>query len=360
VTSILIKAVLFIPFVIFCVTSCASQKDMVYLNSQVSALIRQANKDRERVEQTLKELERAIGEQGSAQGELEDAIGIQESRQSELERALRTYREEQEATQRRLQEERNAAEAEQEAGRKEAIRVLKTDQESLRTAMAQLEADLLGIKEDIQTLTGRIEEGNYLLKGAIEKDTTKADLMASQIKELSFVTEDLKSRFEALENYVSAEIEAKKEEAGPEKGSPAQGLTQEQRPVPQEKTLTESELYDRALAYHRNGKFDEALADFNTFLTRYPQSQLADNAHFWIGESYRAQERYEDAILAYQKAINGYPEGNKIPAAMLHQGLAFEKIADVTSAELVFKKLIKSFPTSEEAEIARKRLEKAQ
>jgi tol-pal system protein YbgF len=342
VKSILTKAFLFIPLVMFFVTSCASQKDMVYLNSQVSALIRQTNKDRERIEHALTELEGAIEKQDSAGGELEEAIEVQEARQSELERALKAYREEQEVTQ------------------KEAVRAFTTDQESLRKAMAQLEADLLGIKEEMQTLTGRIEEGNYLLKGAIEKDTTQDDLMVSQIKELSSITEDLKSRFEALENYVSAELEARKEDAGTEKGSPPQGLTQEETPVPQEKMLTESELYERALAYYRDGKYDEALADFNTFLGLYPRSQLADNAHFWIGESYRDQEKYEDAILAYQKAIDGYPEGNKIPVAMLHQGMAFEKIADATSAELVFKKLVKGFPNSEEAEIARKRLQKAQ
>ena len=60
--------------------------------------------------------------------------------------------------------------------------------------------------------------------------------------------------------------------------------------------------------------------------------------------------------MAYQKVINGYPKGNKVPSAMLQQALTFEKINDTTTANLVFNKLVKNFPKTKEAEIARKRL----
>ncbi len=215
------------------------------------------------------------------------------------------------------------------------------------------------MNENIRVLSGQIEESNHLIKGAIEKDTTKTDAMASQMNELSLVAEDLSSRLGTLENYVSAEIEAKKQRSLPEKSSPPEQKGEIESPAHQQKELTESELYERALGYHRDGRHQEAMADFNDFLERYPNSDLADNAHFWIGECYRALGKYEEAILAYQKVINGYPGGNKVPAAMLHQGFAFEKINDKTTAELVFKKLVKNFPKTKEAEIAQKRLQRA-
>lgn len=395
-TSVFIKAFLFITFVIFCVTSCASQKDMVYLNKQLNALYRQTKDDRERIgkaikglEQALKAheaeqkklLEEAISEQESWQSELEEIIRAQESRQSELEEIVRTNKVEQEAKRKKLEEAVKAKEVEQEAKqveqeekqkkleeavkakqieqeakREEVIRALKKDQEFLRTTIAQIEADFLGVKENIRVLTGRIEESNHLLKGVIEKDTTRTDAMASQMKELSFFTEDLISRLESLENYVSAEIEAKKERARLKKILPPQEIRETERPVPQERKPTESELYDRSLGYYRDGQHEKAMADFNNFLKLFPRSQLADNAHFWIGECYRSQKKYEKAILAYQKVIDGYPEGNKVPIAMLHQGFAFEKINDRTTAKLVFKKLVKNFPKTKEAEIARKRI----
>lgn len=120
--------------------------------------------------------------------------------------------------------------------------------------------------------------------------------------------------------------------------------------------LTESELYDKSLGYYRDGHPEEAIEYFTAFIELYPDSELADNAHFWIGECYRMQKMYDLAVLAYQKVIDKYPEGNKVPVAMLHQGITFEMINDKTTAELVFKKLVKDFPKTKEAEVARKKL----
>jgi tol-pal system protein YbgF len=362
--SISIKVILFITFVIFCVTSCASQKDMVHLNRQLSALFRQTKEDRQRFEKAIKELEQALEanevERKRIIGEL---ISEQKTKQSELGEILKRYSAEHAAKQRELMDVVKAREAEQEAKdtvqeaqQKKAIETLQKDRDSLRTTIAQIEADFLGVKENIQVLTGKIEESNHLLKAAIEKDTTNNDAIVSQLREFSFITEDMKSRLEILENYMNAEVEAKKERARLEQSSSPQSVQEKVSPVPQKRELTESELYDRTLGYYRDGRFEEAMADFNNFLKLYPKSELADNAHFWIGECYRAQDKYEEAILAYQKVINGYPKGNKVPIAMLHQGFAFEKIDDITTAKLVFKKLVKNFPDSKEAEIARKRL----
>lgn len=416
VTSVFMKAFLLISFFGACIASCASQKDMVHLNKQVNALYRQTEEDGERTEKIIREFEEILKEHEDAQWELSEAIGEQDfkrnefeeviaqqaSKQSELERQLKTTRElqeaartqleealktraaeqdeklgeleqsfkikeaEQEAARTQLEKALKAREAEQEAARQKSLGAIVKDLNSLRTTSAQLQADLLGVRENIQVLTGQIEESNYLIKGAIEKDTTKTDAMASQLNELSLITEDFRlinedfrSRLEVLENYVSTEIEAKKERARLEKSSPPERKGETESPATQERELTESERYDRALGYYRDDRYEEAMADFNNFLQLYPKSELADNAHFWIGESYRAQGKYEEAILAYQKVINGYPKGNKVPVAMLHQGIAFEKIDDKTTAELVFRKLVKNFPKTKEAEIAQKRLQRA-
>lgn len=398
VTSVFMRAFLLIFFVFACIASCASQKDMVHLNKQVNALYRQTKEDGERSERIIGELEEilrehedeqwelseAVAELESRRKELEEVVARQASRQIELERQVAKTRELQETEQAQLEEMLKAWEAkleekqrkleetfkiriaEQETEQQEFLQTLKEDQDSLRTTVAQLQADLLGVRENIQVLTGQIEESNYLIKSAIEKDMTKTDAMASQLNELSLITEDFRlitedfrSRLEVLEDYVSAEIEAKKQKALQEKSSPPEQKGETESSAPQKRELTESELYDRALGYHRDGRHMEAMADFNDFLKRYPQSGLADNAHFWIGESYRVQGAYEEAILAYQKVINDYPKGNKVPVAMLHQGISFEKIDDTTTAELVFKKLVKNFPKTREAEIAKKRLQRA-
>jgi len=346
------KSLIFFPAVIFLVTSCASQKDIIYLNDQLKAFRVQSKKDREGLEKSIEELTEGIEANEARQEELEEAIIANEVQQGELRAALEASEARHRETERILKE---ALEA-REARHRETERILKKDQESLRLSLAQLGADLGGIGDNIQGLTGRVEELSHLLKSTIEEDTSKEDAMASQMKGLSFVTEDLKLRIQSLENYVSSEIAAIKEKAALEKTSPPQEIGKNDSSVPHKKELTESEAYDRILGYYKDGRYEKAIADFRGFLKSYPESDLADNAHFWIGECLRALGKYEEAILAYQRVINGYPKGNKVPSAMLHQGFAFEKIKDKTTASLVFKKLVKQFPNTKEAEIAKKRI----
>jgi tol-pal system protein YbgF len=118
----------------------------------------------------------------------------------------------------------------------------------------------------------------------------------------------------------------------------------------------ETELYDKSIALYRDGKYEEAIDGFKTFLKTFPKSDRADNAHFWIGESYMAVKQYEQAILAYQEVIKNYPKGNKVPGALLRQAFAFLEIKDQTSAKLLLNRVVKNYPSSSEAKIAQNKL----
>ena len=95
---------------------------------------------------------------------------------------------------------------------------------------------------------------------------------------------------------------------------------------------------------------------FEAFLRTYPASEYADNARYWIGESYYQQGDYERAILEYEKVLQQYPKGDKVPHALLKQGFAFLNLGDQVDAKLLFQKVIKEYPQSPQAEIAAKKL----
>ena len=115
-------------------------------------------------------------------------------------------------------------------------------------------------------------------------------------------------------------------------------------------------FYNAAITLMGEGKYEEAVAGFRSFLEKYPKLDLADNAQFWIGECYMAQKQYEQAILAYQEVIKRYPKGNKVPSAILRQALAFYEIGDKISSKLLLKKVIKEYSDSSEAKIAEAKL----
>ena len=95
---------------------------------------------------------------------------------------------------------------------------------------------------------------------------------------------------------------------------------------------------------------------FQDFIKRYPNSKNADNAQFWIGEIYYSEKWYEKAILEYQNVIEKYPTGNKVPAALLKQGLAFANIGDKPNAKLILEELRRKYPDSSEAKVAAEQL----
>jgi tol-pal system protein YbgF len=117
------------------------------------------------------------------------------------------------------------------------------------------------------------------------------------------------------------------------------------------------DLYKDAYETYHRGDLEGGRRKFEAFLKQYPNTELSDNAQFWIGETYYLKKDYEKAILEYEKAIAKYPEGDKIPAALFKQAYAFLELGDKTNARNLFKRVIEKYPQSEQAAIAKKKLE---
>lgn len=216
---------------------------------------------------------------------------------------------------------------------------------AIRGNLAEVVAETDKIKEDLDALSGRVEENTHLAKHVIERDTTQEDMMRAAIT-------DLKTRVEALEKSVK-DVKAY---LGLGPGFQPKGVTTGEEKTVQAPVSPEQAKYDHALAIYKAGKLEEAIGNFKDFIKVFPKSDLADNAQFWIGECYMGLKQYDQAILAYQQVIKRYPKGNKVPNAMLRQALAFQAINDSTSAKLLLKRIIKNYPDSNEASIARTKL----
>ena len=116
------------------------------------------------------------------------------------------------------------------------------------------------------------------------------------------------------------------------------------------------EAYKQAYEKFTKGDIEGAKKDFRKFLEVYPKSKYAENAHFWTGECYFAEKKYEEAILEYDEVIKKYPKGNKVPDALFRQGIAFLEMKDPTNAKLILREVVRRFPQSDQADRARKKL----
>ena len=234
---------------------------------------------------------------------------------------------------------------------------------SIREQQADMEVRIGKLMTDVQRLSGKFDENNRLVQLSSERDFNEQGNLKMFLTEMDkrLNTEEKKTRelytYLGLEPSSQASSQEKiSKESAPAAPAPV-SQAEEKRQEPSVTVPPDQKLYDQNLALYREEKFNEAISGFKTFLSKYPKSDLADNAQFWIGECYMSLGQFEQAILAYQDVMKKYGKGNKIPSSMLRQAIAFYEIKDKTSAKLLLNKLIKQYPKSKEADIAKKKLE---
>ncbi|RJQ70952.1 MAG: tol-pal system protein YbgF [Desulfobacteraceae bacterium] len=216
---------------------------------------------------------------------------------------------------------------------------------SIRTQYAGMSADMEAMQQEMQLLSGRIDEISHRLQRGIETSEADVKNLQAKMNDLGLLVAKLDQRTAEIERYLNLEGANKR---GDKRPSAAAGESSANTDADTKVT----DLYAAAKQAYDNGQMEVARRQFEKFLQVNPNSDNADNAQFWIGESYYNEKWYEKAILEYQTVIEKYPKGNKVAAAMLKQGMAFLQIGDKSNASLIWKELERKYPGSNEAKIA--------
>lgn len=241
----------------------------------------------------------------------------------------------------------------------------------IRTDQAGLHATFERFREDIRTLNGKIEETDYLLKKTVNRVDSSDKNTEARLAKLEQYLNFEKPVYTGHSGAVpparpSEPVVVRKPpptrtqpetEIIPRPADPViiSGTTHETSSGRTD-SLYEDEEYNLAKRYLDEGDLERAREGFKGFLAKYPSSKNADNAQFWIGETYYRERWYEKAIDEYSKVEEKYPNGNKVRAALLKMGYAFAALGDKGSAKMLFKQLVAKYPDSSEAEVANKKL----
>lgn len=237
---------------------------------------------------------------------------------------------------------------------KNEISNLKTENQKLKTDLA---LRLENLQSEMRILTTGIEEYKELLK--------------RPSKEIDRIKEEMESRSKILEERRKTQEEKIKEIEDRLRGVNGKTTGSTSKPMESERLASTKEiptelkgvstgmgdLYKDAYETFHKGNLEGARRKFEAFLKQYPNTELSDNAQFWIGETYFLKKDFERAILEYEKAMVKYPEGDKIPAALFKQALAFLELGDKANTRNLLKRVIEKYPHSEQAEMAKKKLE---
>lgn len=115
-------------------------------------------------------------------------------------------------------------------------------------------------------------------------------------------------------------------------------------------------LYQNALRDFTTGKYDMSQQEFGDYVKNYPNTDLASNAQFYIGEISYQQGNYKDAIAQYNLVLNNYPQSYKLSASMLKKGMAELELGMKATGIRDLKEVVRRFPGSDEARRAQAKL----
>jgi tol-pal system protein YbgF len=220
------------------------------------------------------------------------------------------------------------------------------DELALRGQYAGLAAQLQSQQESSQLLSGRLEEMEYLLNQKLNRFEENQVKNNERMDRLATDMAAAQKRLAMIDQYLNLESAKVSKPNVPVASSAAAA-----------KPASDQDLYLEAKKAFDAGSLETARNGFKKLIADYPSSPQADNSQFWIGETYYREKWYEKAILEYQKVIENYPSGNKIPAALLKQGFSFLNIGETNNARLVLKELVAKHPGTNEAAIAKQKLE---
>jgi len=86
--------------------------------------------------------------------------------------------------------------------------------------------------------------------------------------------------------------------------------------------------YEFAVSFLKVGDYETAEFALREFIDDNPKHELAGNAQYWYGETFRVRQLYQDAATAYLDAYQKYPKSSKAPVNLLKLGVMLVQIGE--------------------------------
>jgi len=226
----------------------------------------------------------------------------------------------------------------------------------MRTLVEQSSDRTNQFQERMTQLNAAMTELQTSLQNSVANSGQKVDNIAGQIQGLHGSLDELRARLDMLSQQI-AKLETISQTIS--SGTfPVTGIGTEPglAPVDMANAPAPDVLYNTALRDYTSGNYPLSLQEFTDYLRYYPNTSLASNAQFYVGDIYYQQGQFEKAIQEYDKAIEQYPTGNKSAAAQLKKGFALINMNLRPQGMQELNSLVRRFPNTPEASLAQDKL----
>lgn len=190
-----------------------------------------------------------------------------------------------------------------------------------------------------------LQRQNAALQGRAESLEHDAESTASRQRDLYV---DVDDRIQSLERSLQSQSAAVNVLDGG-------ALLPGQLPVP---GGSDRDNYQAAFELLKEQRYEPAALAFQQFLVSYPESQLADNAQYWLAESYYVTDKFDSALQEFEVVINKYPRSRKVPDALLKIGYSNYELERWDAARGSLARVQSEYPDTTAARLAEQRLKR--
>jgi tol-pal system protein YbgF len=231
----------------------------------------------------------------------------------------------------------------------------KEDVQNVNAKIAEQTETLLKSNATLVTKVGTIEDRMNNTQGSVEQTNYRVDHLVQQLTQAQHDVEELRGAVTRLATPVPAPVPVQPGVAPAPSPAPVPihevNVTADNGEMP-------ANTYQNAYRDYQKGNYDLAISGFKEFIQKYPDSDLADNAAYWIGESMYSQKKYRESIAQFDSVVNDYPKSEKVPSALLKKGYAYISLGEKAQGIVQLQYVVHEHPKSSEAAKAREELKK--
>ncbi len=242
--------------------------------------------------------------------------------------------------------------------------------------MIQLQTQVQQLQEQMTAMQRSFDERMGVMKNLVEQDTdainkvtfaltalqgslqkqqgdsaTHVDQLAGQMQSLNDTLDELKARLAKVSKQLEDMQSSQQSQAASQAQQQAQQQAMAQAPPP-------DVLYNNAIRDYNGAKNDLAIQEFSDYVKFYPNTDLAGNCYFYLGEIQFRQGNYEQAAQSYDQVLQNFPTGTKAASAQLKKAFSLIELGKQEDGVAELRRVIQRYPKSNEALQARERLRK--
>jgi tol-pal system protein YbgF len=238
----------------------------------------------------------------------------------------------------------------------------------LQEQAGRLNQMLGALDQTLQTLLVRLDDQNEDRRRAFADQRLMVDNVAGGVRIVREKVDETNVRVSSLAQEVEAlrmaippmGMALTELEVDPETGEPIVPAVSFPAAASVNPGVSPRRLYDTAYADYTTGQWALSIQGFEAYISSFPQSELADDAQFFIGQNYYADGQFREAAEAFQQVELSYPTGDVVPEALYKRGLTLERLDETELARDAFELVVEQYPDDNMANLAQQALDRAE